>query len=180
MLPNYDKVEFMLSQIRMHTFGYRHGFCWSLGVNELASTCKKKSHDHARAQASTESPPANLLLGPGFGFTKQTCPRSKFWLNEVTALAIVGPGHTYIHTDTHAYIYTYTHIRHMTYTCIQADVHTCTILPASNIGALIIRIGFWAHCTITITRNPENSIGNYLGPCTKPHNTPYSSPYRPL
>ena len=32
-----------------------------------------------------------------------------------------------------------------------------------NIGALIIRIGFGAHYTIIILRNPQNSIGNYLG-----------------
>ena len=33
-----------------------------------------------------------------------------------------------------------------------------------NIGALIIRIGFWAHFTILILRNHQNSIGNYSGP----------------
>ena len=32
-----------------------------------------------------------------------------------------------------------------------------------NIGALIIRIGFWAHYTIFIIRTPQNSIGTYLG-----------------
>ena len=33
------------------------------------------------------------------------------------------------------------------------------------IGALIIRIGvFGAHYTIIVIRNPQNSIGNYLGP----------------
>ena len=32
-----------------------------------------------------------------------------------------------------------------------------------NIGALIIRIGFWgAYHTIVIIRNPQNSIGNYI------------------
>ena len=30
-----------------------------------------------------------------------------------------------------------------------------------NIGALIIRIGFWAHYTISIIRNPQNNVGNY-------------------
>ena len=34
----------------------------------------------------------------------------------------------------------------------------------SNIEALIIRIGFGEHCSRNITRNPQNSIGNYLGP----------------
>ena len=29
---------------------------------------------------------------------------------------------------------------------------------------LTIRIGFWSHYTIAIIRNPQNSIGNYLGP----------------
>ena len=33
----------------------------------------------------------------------------------------------------------------------------------STIGALIIRIGFWAHCTMLIIRNLENSISDYLG-----------------
>ena len=35
-----------------------------------------------------------------------------------------------------------------------------------NIGALILRIGFWAHDTIIIIRTPpQSSIGKYLGPC---------------
>ena len=33
-----------------------------------------------------------------------------------------------------------------------------------NIGALIIRIGFGAHYIIVMVRNPQNSIGKYLGP----------------
>ena len=32
------------------------------------------------------------------------------------------------------------------------------------IGALITRIGFGAHYTTFIVRNPQHSIGNYLGP----------------
>ena len=35
----------------------------------------------------------------------------------------------------------------------------------TNIGALIIRIGFWGHIFIFIIRNPNNSIDNYSGPC---------------
>ena len=39
------------------------------------------------------------------------------------------------------------------------------VTEGSNIGALIIRIGrLEAHYTITITRNPQNSIGTYRGP----------------
>ena len=30
-----------------------------------------------------------------------------------------------------------------------------------DIGALIIKIGFWVHYTINIIRNPQHSIGNY-------------------
>ena len=26
-------------------------------------------------------------------------------------------------------------------------------------------MGFWAHCTISVIRNPQNSLGNYYGPC---------------
>ena len=33
-----------------------------------------------------------------------------------------------------------------------------------NIGALIIRIGFWGYYTIVIIRSHQKSIGNYLGP----------------
>ena len=33
-----------------------------------------------------------------------------------------------------------------------------------NVGALIIRIGFWAHYTIAIIKSSQTSIGNYLGP----------------
>ena len=33
-----------------------------------------------------------------------------------------------------------------------------------NIGALVIRIGFWAQYTIVIIRHPQNGIGNYVGP----------------
>ena len=33
-----------------------------------------------------------------------------------------------------------------------------------NFGALMIRIGFWAHYTISIIRNPQHTIGIYLGP----------------
>ena len=39
--------------------------------------------------------------------------------------------------------------------------------PASNIEALIIRIGLWGHYIVTIRRNPQNSISNYLGPCIR-------------
>ena len=31
-----------------------------------------------------------------------------------------------------------------------------------DIGASIIRIGFWAHYTILIRRNPQNSIGIFF------------------
>ena len=30
-----------------------------------------------------------------------------------------------------------------------------------NVRAKIVRIGFWVHYTVIITRNPQNSIGNY-------------------
>ena len=30
-----------------------------------------------------------------------------------------------------------------------------------DVGAFIIRLGFWGHYTIIIIRNPQNSIGNY-------------------
>ena len=33
----------------------------------------------------------------------------------------------------------------------------------SNIGALIIRIGFWG----PFLRSPQNSVGNYYGPCIR-------------
>ena len=37
--------------------------------------------------------------------------------------------------------------------------------PDANVGSELIRIGFWeVFYTITIIRNPQNSIGNYLGP----------------
>ena len=38
------------------------------------------------------------------------------------------------------------------------------LAPVSNIVALMIRTGFWGHYTILTIRNPQNSIGNYLGP----------------
>ena len=31
----------------------------------------------------------------------------------------------------------------------------------------MIRIGLWAHYTIMRIRNPQNSVGNYLGPCQR-------------
>ena len=37
-------------------------------------------------------------------------------------------------------------------------------LRHASIGGLIIRIWFGAQYTIAILRNPQNSIGNYLGP----------------
>ena len=38
-------------------------------------------------------------------------------------------------------------------------------MPHPHTGALIIRIGFWAHYTIIMIWNPpQNSIVNYLGP----------------
>ena len=37
----------------------------------------------------------------------------------------------------------------------------------SNIGALILRTGFGAHYATIIVRNPQNSIGNELGPYSK-------------
>ena len=33
----------------------------------------------------------------------------------------------------------------------------------NTIGALIVRIGFWAHYTIVIISNPQNRIANYSG-----------------
>ena len=36
--------------------------------------------------------------------------------------------------------------------------------PYITIGALIIRIRFWSPFSISIIRNAQNSIGNYLGP----------------
>ena len=40
-----------------------------------------------------------------------------------------------------------------------------TIRVLYSIGALIITIGFWgAHYIIAIIRNPQNGIGNYIGP----------------
>ena len=37
-----------------------------------------------------------------------------------------------------------------------------------NVGALIIGLGFWGiYHTLIIIRNPQNSIGNYLGPHIK-------------
>ena len=35
-----------------------------------------------------------------------------------------------------------------------------------NAGALIIRKGFWGPLYYNYKRNPQNSIGNYLGPCS--------------
>ena len=46
-----------------------------------------------------------------------------------------------------------------------------------NIGALLIRMGFWgrAHYTVVIIRNPKkNGIGNSLGP----YSTPLSGRHR--
>ena len=48
---------------------------------------------------------------------------------------------------------------------------------AHNIGALILRIGFFflggggGYYTTTIIRNPKNSIGNYSGPYVNGHCT---------
>ena len=41
-----------------------------------------------------------------------------------------------------------------------------TLAELTNIGASISRIGFWGtvYFIIIITRNPQNSRGNYLGP----------------
>ena len=40
-------------------------------------------------------------------------------------------------------------------------LHLFHAKPKVLVGALIIRIGFGAHCTISIIRNPHNSIGNH-------------------
>ena len=37
-----------------------------------------------------------------------------------------------------------------------------------NTGALIIKIGLWAHDTKMIIRSPQNNIGNHLGPLQLP------------
>ena len=39
----------------------------------------------------------------------------------------------------------------------------------SNVGALIIRIGFWGPCYYIHNQEPQNSIGNSLGPCSINH-----------
>ena len=39
----------------------------------------------------------------------------------------------------------------------------------TNIEALILIIGFGAHYTIIIIRNPQNGIGTYLGPYSNTH-----------
>ena len=36
-----------------------------------------------------------------------------------------------------------------------------------NVGALVVRIGFWVYYATDITRNPKSSIGNYLGPYSR-------------
>ena len=41
---------------------------------------------------------------------------------------------------------------------LEAPLHIC-----SNVGALIIRIGFWDPLYYLIIRKPQNSIGNYSG-----------------
>ena len=41
---------------------------------------------------------------------------------------------------------------------------TCLRGTKPIIGTLIIRIGFGAQCAIITVRNPQNSIGNLLGP----------------
>ena len=40
----------------------------------------------------------------------------------------------------------------------------CRLRPNFNIGALMIRIGFWGPLYYKIIWNPQNSIGTYLGP----------------
>ena len=40
---------------------------------------------------------------------------------------------------------------------------------AHDIGALIIRIGFWGPLDYVTIRNPQNSIGNYLSPRLAQH-----------
>ena len=42
-----------------------------------------------------------------------------------------------------------------------SGVTVCGNYSSSNIGAFIIRIGFGAHYSILIIRNPQNSTGNY-------------------
>ena len=42
-----------------------------------------------------------------------------------------------------------------------------TKIRTSNIGALIIRMGFGAYCTVFCTEEPQRSIGNY--PCPRTH-----------
>ena len=42
--------------------------------------------------------------------------------------------------------------------------HKGSIIRFYNIGALLIRMGFWGHSTIITIRSPQNSICNYLGP----------------
>ena len=44
-----------------------------------------------------------------------------------------------------------------------------------SVGALLIRILFWGYCTMVI-RNPQNSIGNYLGPYSPQHFLQYRCP----
>ena len=45
------------------------------------------------------------------------------------------------------------------------------IVEYYNVGALIIRIGFWGPLYYNYDKEPQNSIGNYLGPYIK-----YGSP----
>ena len=44
------------------------------------------------------------------------------------------------------------------------SMHGLTATLVFNIGALMIRIGFWGHYVILVIRSLQNSIGNYLGP----------------
>ena len=47
---------------------------------------------------------------------------------------------------------------------VRTDINVHNDSPQTSCRALIIRVGFGAHYSITIIWNPQNSPVNYLGP----------------
>ena len=59
---------------------------------------------------------------------------------------------------------------------LKASMFEPLTLNPPNIRALIILIGFWGPSYHNLVRNPQNTIGSYLGPYTKPLNPETRNP----
>ena len=93
------------------------------------------------------------------------------WIRILTCIYTVHKDNSYTHVHASIYIKPICVCTHEycscsgepQWCCMPCKQITCSFDPCethfqNNIGALIIRVGFWGHYTV------QNSIGNYLGP----------------